>query len=334
MKQCGFCVSALATLLLISFSGLAAEDTQVSVGGVVLSVAGKPVIERGGGRYTPKTGMYVLFGDEVRLSKNDSISILMATGRVFEMDEEGSVVIADDLGQEEWYSQYVRGVLSENFGIHLCGLEPDMEAAASYDTGSYEVKSPSAASGVEFAQVYPYNAAINDSDTAFRWTAPEDMEQFSIEIFEESSAGRRIRSIGIREVGDETMWDADGGSFVLLSERTYSWKIRGWNGQTWEETTRVHFWVLDKKDADRIRMKLSALEGAQQADKPDITPYVIASLLLMRERLYHQALEHVANALAVNEYAPFLYTLRGRIYERMQLPHLASAAYEQAASLR
>jgi hypothetical protein len=154
-----------------------------------------------------------------------------------------------------------------------------------------------------------------------------------VELFEEDLGRNLSSSLGMKEVGGVTSWINEDGIFTLYPGRTYSWRLRGWDGQSWQETGKVFFRVLDRDTAGRVRGKLDVLEGMRKKDRRDSMPCVIASLLLMKEKLYHYALEQAAAVVSINDLAPFPYILRGRIYEEMQLFTLALGEYQAAARL-
>jgi hypothetical protein len=284
--------------------------------GVVLTIFGEPHVVRGGNTYPLEPGMLLLPGEVVRLSEGDDVRILLRTGRILELQDACSVRLSEEFGQEEWFSQEVRDILHDRFGL--------------YDSELGRGEDPSTNA---FRQIFPYNSSVREGESEFRWVAPDGLEQFSVEIFEEDIIRNTSSPIGTQEVGSVTSWTNEDGTFTLHSGRTYSWRVRGWDGQAWQETGKVFFRVLDRDAASRIRGKLDVLEGMKKKDRRDIMPWVIASILLMKERLYHQALEQVAVAISINERAPFPHTLRGRIYEEMNLSHLALGAYQVAARL-
>jgi len=311
----------LSALLILGLGFAAQPLAAMLVGdasfeGVVLSLSGLPSAFLGERSYPLAPGMYVFPGEEIQLSEGDSVSILMRTGRILELSGECAVRLSDEFGEEEWYSQEVREILHERFGLY------DSELGRGAD-----------ASTNAFRQLYPYNSSVREGDTEFRWAAPIGMERFSLEIFEEDLIRNTSASLGKREIGNESAWALEEGSFALPPGRTYAWKVRGWDGQAWQETGKVFFRVLEQDAASKIRGKLEILEAMKKKDRQDIMPWVIASVLLMKEKLYHQALEQVAAAISINDRAPFPYTLRGRIYEEMNLAHLALGEYQLAARL-
>ncbi|MDR2735078.1 MAG: hypothetical protein LBC99_10680 [Spirochaetota bacterium] len=284
--------------------------------GVVLSLSGVPLVTRGGSSFPIAPGRFIYPGEQIRLAQNDSASILMRTGRILELEGEGTVDLAMEFGQEEWFSQEVRDILHERFGLY------DSELGRGADPSTNA-----------FRQIYPYNSSVREGDAVFHWTAPAGLERFTVEIFEEDIVGNRAKTLVTREIGNEDTWSIGTDSLVLTPGQLYGWKVRAWDGQAWQETTKVLFRVLDKDAARRIGGKLDALEAMKKKDKQDITPWVLASILLMKEKLYHQALEQVAKAISLNDLSPFPYTLRGRIYEEMNLAQLALGEYQLAARL-
>ena len=314
------CVSFLLVLIAGVFiwsRPLTAELVgDASFEGVVLTLSGVPSVVRGEGVYPLAPGMFILPGDQVCLLEGDEVSILMRTGRILELYEERRVRLSDEFGQEEWFSQEVRDILHDRFGLY------DSELGRGVDPSTNA-----------FRPIYPYNSSVREGTTEFRWAAPTGMERFSVEVFEEDLIRNIASSLGMKEVGIANTWTNEDSTFTLIPGRTYSWRVRGWDGYNWQETDKVFFRMLDRDTASRIRGKLDVLEGMKKKDRHDIMPWVIASILLMKEKLYHQALEQVAAAISINDLAPFPYTLRGRIYEEMNLSHLALGEYQVAARL-
>jgi hypothetical protein len=310
-------IVAMLLVLILGAGSLAADLIgDASFEGVVLSLSGVPLVSRGESSFPLAPGSFIYPGELILLSPGDSASILMRTGRILELEGEGTVDLAMEFGREEWFSDEVRDILHERFGLY------DSELGRGVDPSTNA-----------FRQMYPYNSSVREGDIVFHWIAPAGLARFTVEILEEDIIGNRAKTLVSREIGDGDSWSISSDSLGLTPGQLYGWKVRAWDGQAWQETTKVLFRVLDRDAAKRIGGKLNVLENMKKKDKQDITPWVLSSILLMKEKLYHQALEQVAQAISLNDLSPFPYTLRGRIYEEMNLAQLALGEYQLAARL-
>ena len=283
--------------------------------GIVTSVAGVPAVQRGTVVSPLAPGGVLLPGDVIRLAAGDEIRVLLRTGRLLERPGPATVRLSEEFGTEDWYSQIVRDVLGERFGIY------DSEMG----------RGPNAATNA-FRQISPYNASVLDGVSECVWVAPDGYDRFSVEINEEDPVSTLSRQVAQVQAGSGKRVTLDRKALGLESGVPYSWRVRAWDGTGWQVTGKVYFRLLDRETSRRIRGKLTILDGMRK-NRQDAMPWVIGTILLMKERLYHEALEYVARAISVNDLAPFPFTLRGRIYEEMNLPNLALQEYQVASRL-
>lgn len=283
--------------------------------GIVTSVSGIPAAERGTLVSPLAPGGMLLPGDVIRLAEGDTIRILLRSGRLLERSGPATVRLAEEFGTEDWYSQIVRDVLNQGFGVY------DSEMG----------RGPDAATNV-FRQISPYNASLLDGVAECVWVAPTGYSRFVVEIHEEDPVSRLSKQVGQLQAGENKRLTLDRKALKLESGVPYSWRVRAWDGSSWRATDKVYFRLLDRATSARIRERLTILDGMRK-NRQDSMPWVIGTILLMKERLYHEALDYVARAISVNDLAPFPFTLRGRIYEEMNLLNLALQEYQVASRL-
>jgi len=308
-------VWTILVLLVLPLAARAELVGDASFEGVVTSLAGVPAVQRGSIVSPLAPGAVILPGDSVRLAEGDEIRILLRTGRLLESRGPARLRLADEFGKEEWYSPIIREVHGERFGL--------------YDTEMG--RGPNIATNA-FRQISPYNASVLFGKTECQWAAPAGYERFQVVIHEEDPVSTMSKLVVVLEAGPERSLVLDSERVKLESGVPYSWRVRGWDGSAWKETDKVFFRLLDRDASARIRGKLELLDGMRKS-RQDAMPWVIGTILLMKERLYHEALVYVSRAISVNDLAPFPFTLRGRIYEEMNLPNLALQEYQVASRL-
>lgn len=284
--------------------------------GIALSAGGSPAVRRGGIFFPLAVGGYCLPGDRIQLAHGDRLKVLLRTGRVLDLAGPRTLQLSEEFGDETWFAPLVRDVLGERFGLFDSdlGRGPDIATNA-------------------LRQISPFNSSVMTAVPELRWKAPDGLDRFTVEVFQEDIIGNTSARICGVDVARVTHWLPSGDVVTFAPGQTYSWSLRGFDGRGWQASGKAFFRILDAETVGRIKSKLVLLEDMKKKDRDDIMPWVIGAILLMKEKLYHQALDHVAQAISRNDRAPFPYTLRGRIYEEMNLPHLAAGDYYVAQRL-
>jgi len=309
-------LSSAVLLFLLAVPAAAEMLGDASFEGIAVSVNGSPAVKRGGVFFPLAAGGYCLPGDRLQLAAGDRLRVLLRSGRTLDLAGPRTLQLSEEFGVETWFAPDVREVLGERFGL----FDSDLARGPDLATNS-------------FRQLSPFNASVMGGVPELRWKAAAEMERFAVELFLEDIIGNSSTRICDVELPRVNSWVPTPDKALFRPGQTYSWSLRAHDGRVWQSTGKAFFRVLDGETVSRIRSKLEILDEMKKKDRDDIMPWVIGTILLMKEKLYHQALDQVAQAISRNDRAPFPYTLRGRIYEEMNLPHLAAGDYLVAQRL-
>lgn len=300
----------IISLILFNAAALSALYSEKPYLAVLTSSVGSPKIKRQNKNIQAIPGIFIQKNDIISLSKGEKINLILKNGRLKKLSGPYKGRINTKYGKTQWYSKLAEGFLSET--TKLISMETLRTRAEKRDK--------------LFVQLYPYNSYLLEQPIVFQWRSnSNNMRFFKLNVYKEDFMEKNPVRIDTTRIGKD--FRRYKSRLKYRENQTYSWNIIGKNKNRWVTTKRCFFLVINKKLRRKIITKIKILKRMKKQDEKDMVPYIIGTLLLMKEKLYHMAIDEINKSIKLNPKTPFPYTLRGRIFEEMNLQKSAAKDY-------
>jgi len=281
----------------------------------LLTAKNGPILKKSlSSSYSLKVGDFIYKGDSILLSKGIQATILTKRGLhiVVHGPYQGKI---DNIKWDKStkFSSDAQSFLKHDLKFY------DMDVLRSMESFQKE-----------YPNRFPYNSYLMSSPAAFLWKKTKHIRSCKINIYKENLISKNrilIKSIHSPNTGRLT------NPISYKKEQPYSWELLLLIGRSWKNKGKRTFLIINNRTKNRIKEKLSVYNTMKKIKPGDITPFIIGTIVLIKEKLYHKALKEINTIISKHPLTAFPLMLRGRIYEEMNIKHLAARDYKNAKKL-